>query len=399
MAMGIQMANQLYSSTMNHDDKYDVAIVGGGLAGLSLSIQLANKGHKVALFEKEKYPFHKVCGEYISMESWPFLERLGLPLSGLNLPLIKTLQLTAPNGSMFTTNLPLGGFGISRYAIDKMLADIAVSSGVHLFQETRVDDVVFENDASSIQYSSAASGKSVATAKICCGSFGKRSNLDIKWKRDFAIKSDSKANNYVAVKYHVQTQWPYSAIGLHNFLDGYCGISKIEDNKYCLCYLTTAENLKRNGNSIPQMERDVLYQNPHLKKIFSNSKFVQDFPIAISQISFDKKELVENRILMVGDAAGMITPLCGNGMSMAMHGSKIAAQCVDDFLLGNYARPTMELNYRNQWENLFQSRLKTGRVLQRFFGSKTLSNLFVGAFKIAPFLAQTVIKKTHGQPF
>jgi flavin-dependent dehydrogenase len=46
--------------------KYDVAIIGGGLAGLSLSIQLAKKNYSVVLFEKEKYPFHKVCGEYIS---------------------------------------------------------------------------------------------------------------------------------------------------------------------------------------------------------------------------------------------------------------------------------------------------------------------------------------------
>ena len=40
--------------------EYDVAIVGGGLAGLSLSIQLAGKGYHVIVLEKEQYPFHKV---------------------------------------------------------------------------------------------------------------------------------------------------------------------------------------------------------------------------------------------------------------------------------------------------------------------------------------------------
>ena len=76
-------------------DTYDAAIIGGGLAGLSLAIQMARKGYSVVLFEKEKYPFHKVCGEYISMESWPFLLSLGLDLSALNLPKIDTLNLTA----------------------------------------------------------------------------------------------------------------------------------------------------------------------------------------------------------------------------------------------------------------------------------------------------------------
>lgn len=77
---------------------FDVAIVGGGLAGLSLSIQLAKAGYSVAVFEKEKYPFHKVCGEYISFESWNFLEELGVPLSDWNLPMIKRLLVSAPDG-------------------------------------------------------------------------------------------------------------------------------------------------------------------------------------------------------------------------------------------------------------------------------------------------------------
>src|SRR5687768_7067733 len=94
------------------NNKYDVAIIGAGLAGLSLSIQLAKKGYSVVLFEKERFPFHKVCGEYISLESWNFLKSLGLPLEELNLPIIKTLMLTAPNGKALQAELPLGGFGI-----------------------------------------------------------------------------------------------------------------------------------------------------------------------------------------------------------------------------------------------------------------------------------------------
>src|SRR5437868_637169 len=100
---------------MTENKKYDTCIIGGGLAGLGLSIQLAGRGYAVALFEKEEYPFHKVCGEYISMESWDFIENLGMPLSDLQLPLIDRLIVTAPNGDQLQQQLPLGGFGISRY--------------------------------------------------------------------------------------------------------------------------------------------------------------------------------------------------------------------------------------------------------------------------------------------
>src|SRR5215212_1210229 len=116
---------------MNEQKLYDIAITGGGLGGLALSIQSARAGYKTILFEKEQYPFHRVCGEYISLESWNFLEELGLPLSDMNLPVIKRLLVSSPNGNTLQHRLGLGGFGISRYAIDHELAKIACHAGAH----------------------------------------------------------------------------------------------------------------------------------------------------------------------------------------------------------------------------------------------------------------------------
>ncbi len=58
--------------------------------------------------EKEQYPFHKVCGEYISLESWNFLQDLGVPLSDMQLPLINRVLISSPNGRFVESNLPLG---------------------------------------------------------------------------------------------------------------------------------------------------------------------------------------------------------------------------------------------------------------------------------------------------
>ncbi len=95
---------------MSLQPKYDIAIAGGGLAGLALAIQCARAGYKTVLFEREKYPFHKVCGEYISLESWNFLQDLGLPLSDMQLPIINRLLISTPDGNYIETPLPLGGF-------------------------------------------------------------------------------------------------------------------------------------------------------------------------------------------------------------------------------------------------------------------------------------------------
>lgn len=379
---------------MTSNNIYDAAIVGGGLAGLSLSIQLAKKGYKVVLFEKEKYPYNKVCGEYISMESWDFIQHLGLNLSQMNLPIIKNLTVSSLNGKFFEHTLPLGGFGISRHQLDYQLYLIAKKSGVIVYEETKVNDIFFKEDVFTIS----ASLLNIQ-AKVVAGTFGKRSNLDVKWSRDFTKKRANKLNNYIGVKYHVHADLPADTIALHNFKDGYCGVSKIEDDKYCICYLTTAENLKANNNSIAEMEKNILYKNPFLKKIFSSATFLAGFPVTISQISFDKKSQVENNVLMIGDAAGMITPLCGNGMSMALHGSKIAFECINNFLQNKISRQQMETQYETNWNRKFANRLRTGRTIQSVFGKKLFTDIFISIIKPFPFIIRRLIKSTHGKSF
>ena len=373
---------------------YDIAIIGGGLAGLALSIQCVKAGYKVVLFEREKYPFHKVCGEYISHESWNFLQELGVPLSDMQLPQISRVLISAPNGKFMEHRLPLGGFGISRYTLDYTLAGIARKEGVDVQEDTRVMDVVYRNNQFII-----FTNKGEIEAKVAAGTFGKRSNLDVKWKRQFTQKRPNKLNHFVGVKYHVKVAHPADLIALHNFENGYCGISQVENNKYCLCYLTTAHNLRRNRNDIHQAEKNILMKNPFLNQIFSTAEFLYEEPVTISRISFNKKTQVENHVLLIGDAAGMITPLCGNGMSMALHGSKLAAEQISDFLKGRINRFDMEQQYTQQWEKHFGRRLIMGRILQRFFGNAALSNLLLRVVKPFPKLTSWLISLTHGQPF
>jgi menaquinone-9 beta-reductase len=307
--------------------------------------------------------------------------------------MISKLIGTAPNGKQLKQKLPLGGFGISRYKLDAALKEIAVNNKVDVFENCKVADVSFNNDF-TLQTS-----KGEFTCRICCGSYGKRSNLDVKWKRNFIDRKAGKLNNYIGVKYHVQSDLPSDTIALHNFKNGYCGISRIEDGKYCLCYLTTAANLKEHDNSIDAMQAGILYQNPHLKNIFEHSKILYDTPVTISQVSFDKKSQVEDHVLLLGDAAGMITPLCGNGMSMALHGSKIAAEFIGQFLKGEIKRAELEIRYTQKWRSIFGKRLATGRFIQSMFGKTWVTNSFISFMKTIPFLTKALIRQTHGKPF
>ena len=376
------------------DTLYDIAIAGGGLAGLTLAIQSADAGYKTLLVEKEKYPFHKVCGEYISNESAAFLQSVGLPLQKMQLPQIKNLQISNCKGKVYGFNLPLGGFGISRHTLDHALYNIAVSKGVTVLTQTKITDISFNSDKFTI-----TTNQQAFTAKCAVGSFGKRSNLDVKWKRPFIASKASGLNNYIGVKYHLQYPHDPTLIALHNFSNGYCGISNIEDGKTCLCYLTTAKNLQQNGNSIKQMEENVLCKNPRLKQILSTANFLYNAPLAISQISFAQKSQVENHLLMAGDAAGFITPLCGNGMSMAMHAGKLAFNNMHLFLQGNINRQMMEQRYAAEWRKQFSSRLFTGRLVQSVFGGDASTALFLQLVSKNTWLAQKLISATHGTAY
>jgi menaquinone-9 beta-reductase len=377
-----------------NERQFDIVITGGGLAGLALSIQLARRNYRVCLCEKENYPFHRVCGEYISMESWSFLKSLGLDLDAMNLPQIRNLLVSAPDGRNLSATLPLGGFGISRYQLDHQLAILAREAGVDLREGCKVHDIKFQENH-FITYTS--DGELIS--RFAAGSFGKRSNLDIKWGRKFILQKKGALQNYVGIKYHAKSSHPIDRISLHNFQGGYLGISAIEKGLTNCCYLTTANNLKMNSGDIQRMEENVLMQNPYIRNFFGEADFIHSEPVSISQISFKRKTLIENHVWLLGDAAGMITPLCGNGMSMALHSSKMAAFWIHEFLSGKMDRSAAEYQYAKEWENRFSTRLKTGRILQSFFGNSQLSNLALWSLKPFPGMVRRLVQLTHGSPF
>jgi len=373
-----------------YNSKYDTIIVGGGLAGLINAIVLSRRNNKVLLVERKTYPFHRVCGEYISKEVIPFLNSIDCFPNHLDPSDLTRFLLTSIRGKSIERPLELGGFGISRYNLDLFLAEKAKSYGTELLEGTIVNRINFNDELFEIELSDGTSVQS----KVAIGAFGKRSILDKNLDRDFM----KKRSPYVGVKYHVKTDMAADLIALHNFEGGYCGISKIDEGKFNVCYLASRDLLRSSGD-IASMEQNFLMQNPWLKEIFINSEFLFDQPEVINEISFEEKEPVFNHILMSGDAAGMIAPLCGNGMAMAIHSAKVCAEVADSFLKSEISRLEMEKIYRRQWRKIFARRLWLGRNIQRLFGSGRGSEFSVGLLKRSSFAARTIIRQTHGQPF
>lgn len=367
----------------------DVAIVGGGLAGLLSAIHLQKAGKQVSLFEKQAFPRNKVCGEYISNEVLPYLDFLELDIQSLNPVHINRFLFSASSGKAVETKLPLGGFSLRRFTLDHYLCQIALKLGVKIRSNTAIQNIRYHQDSFLLTDKQGETYQS----RIVIGGYGKRSVLDRTLDRSFF----KKKIDYVGVKmYYEAPEFPENLVALHNFPGGYCGLSKVENGWVNAAYLTTAESVKQAG-SIDNLETSILSTNPLLRDFLRNHSPMLSERLVISNISFLPKDLINQHILMTGDAAGMIPPLAGNGMAMAIHSAKLVSESILSFLQGEITRIEMENHYQKHWNQEFKSRLFWGRQLQKFMGQQAME-LAVSAMKIVPGVLPIVVKQTHGNP-
>lgn len=371
---------------MDAAQRYDIIIVGGGLAGLTAALHLAEQGVKILVIEKKEYPHHKVCGEYVSNEVMPYLRNLGIDPFEKNAVPISKFEMSNTHGKKVAATLPLGGFGISRYAFDHLLFKAANKRAAFVF--ATAESIEFDQNIFTVR----TVEKDVFKSDFVVGAFGKRSLIDTTMQRDFI----QQKSPWLGVKAHFEYEFPEDTVALHNFEGGYCGLSKVETGAVNACYLTTFKSFKPSGN-IDSFQKEVLSQNPCLEHFFNNSRLLFEKPLTISQISFERKKPVENHVFMIGDSAGLIHPLCGNGMAMAIHSAKLFSEL---FLIsfqnkeGN--RDRLETTYQLKWEENFTRRLRTGRQIQNLLLRPTTAAIGLKLAQTFPSIIPRLIKKTHG---
>jgi flavin-dependent dehydrogenase len=372
---------------------HDVIIVGGGLAGLTAATEFSRAGFSTLLLERKSYPYHKVCGEYISHEVLPYLRSLGFDPYEHGAARISRLRLSTPSGKNLYAPLEPGGFGLSRYTMDDALQQLAQRCGAEVHTNTRVTGITLDDGLYTVTAQDGGSWQ----GRICIGSWGKRDTLDKKLDRSFL----KEHTGYMGVKYHIRTDLPEDEIGLDNFPGGYCGVSRIEGGVYNLCYLYQ-RRFGGNYKSIRELEEAQLFSNPTLKRIFQNSDFLFEQPVSINEISFAARTQSEQGIFMAGDTAGLITPLCGNGMSMAIAGARLLSKTVLETGLlqrkqfSDAERSEIVERYAKRWKQQFGQRLFWGRKIQSCFGSPTLSEVVLRGLHFVPPLERWLISKTHG---
>lgn len=362
---------------------YEILIVGGGLAGLSLAILCAKSDLKVLLIEKGIYPRQKVCGEYISMESYDFIKELGVPLEELEVPIIKKFILTNPFNKEATTQMSVGGFGISRYYLDEKLAQLALQAGVEILTETKAQKIEPLEKGFRV---TTQKGEVVASEWVV-GAYGRISG--------FEPKQFVSNNEFIGVKYHIDKGPADDTIEIHSFKGGYCGVSKVEKGKYNLCYLARAFDFKECKGNIDLFEQYMKSQNPFLAERLSANKLFD--PVFTSKLYFGVHEDPKVNYPQVGDAAGFIPPLTGNGMSLAFRSAKHLHQQIIANM--NHPDPAVLLKANQDYISKYlKKRINKGILLQHLLLSAhpMFQKMLFGAFRTFPSLLNQMTKQAVG---
>ncbi|OYQ62263.1 dehydrogenase [Pseudanabaena sp. SR411] len=370
---------------------YDAIAIGAGLSGCSAAIQLAKLGYRVLLLEQSHYPMHKLCGEFLSVEVTESFEHLGImeQVRKVGAQPIHRAYLTTSGGASFRSKLPSTAMGLSRYQLDLMLFQRAQAVNVTCIDNTKVTGVT----------GNLAEGFTVNTTKgefsgrLVLGAFGKRSSLDRTLNRSFM----QKRSPWVAYKGHFTGVDITDVIELHSFPNGYCGLSQIETGEINVCWIAHERVMKEPTH--PELDiPESLAKNPVLADRFRQMQRVSPSLQGLSQISFALKENFYNDICMIGDTAGMITPLCGDGMAMALRSAEIAVPLVSQFLEHQISAIAFKQQYAIAWRKEFQTRLQLGRVMHNCFVQPPLANLGVSLCQMAPALGNWIIGATRGKP-
>jgi menaquinone-9 beta-reductase len=367
---------------------YDAIIVGAGLAGCSAAIQLADQGWNILLLEQQRYPAHKLCGEFLSIEVLGIFEQLGIldqvVRSGAQ-PINQALVTTA-GGASFTRTLPGTALGLSRYQLDLMLFERAIAVGATAYDGTIVKAMTGDF-ASGFQVQTS---RGTFQSRTVLAAYGKRSALDTQRDRPFT----RKPSPWVGFKAHCSGLELPGMIELHAFTGGYCGLSAIETGQINLCWIGHESVLQSGGDqNLPA----ALYANPVLRDRLAHLKFDRTVQHRLRQISFALKGNFDGDICLIGDTAGMITPLCGDGMAMALRTAEMVVPLVSNYLQNPCTETQWQREYQRQWQREFTARLQLGRLLHSGFIRPPIAQASVVLCQQFPAIGDWLIRHTRGE--
>jgi len=328
---------------------FDVAIVGAGPAGSTLAALLASRGLRVAVFDRDVFPRDKLCGEFLSYDALPVLEPLGVvaEIDQAGAPRIERCRLVGSR-RIYEIALPHPARGVSRTLLDDLLLRTAAARGADRRDGVPVDDLASLD------------------ARVIVGAWGRWGRFDQQLGRAFV--RDRKHRNFGFKRHYRAVPHPHrfpesQTIDLYAFDRGYLGVNDVEGGVTNICGLVHASRLAGHKGRWDAFVETIRREEPRLESLYAAHEPAQDGFLSSEPVIFRARSAVEAGVFMIGDASGVIDPLTGNGMAMAVQSALLVAPVLLHLLEKPARRAELEDEYRRRHHAFFAPRIRWSRAV------------------------------------
>jgi flavin-dependent dehydrogenase len=372
---------------------WDIAVIGGGIAGSTAATLLAQHGLRVILLEKGTFPRQKVCGEFLSPEGAEVLRRLGIwPwIEPHHPPRIHGFTLTAGRREA-RRQLPQPGWGLSRWVLDHTLWQHAARSGVTTMEHCTVAQVAGDpRRGFSLTLRQVGQSSTCIHAYAVLCAVGRQGQL----RGGRKISYDGRRTRFVGLKGHFRGMPLGGQVELHTISHGYCGLVEVTGGVTNLCCWVEAKALRRAGGTPERLLTVALRENSRLRARLQTARRV-DPHWTTTSFAYERTGLpVEAGIWNVGDRAAMVAPLTGDGMGMGLRAAELAATIELAMFRRELPWDQAADEYARRWRREFLPRLRWGRCLEVMLLRPRLAMLSCCALSCIPSLVDELYRRTR----
>jgi flavin-dependent dehydrogenase len=361
------MVNINSRSQVNH-----IVVIGGGPAGASVAIRLAQQNFPVTLIEREKFPREKLCGEFISPECLRHFRELGVSdqmlsaggdrITGTYFYAVSGKNIAVPSNWFDGGEAALS---LSRAEMDLRLLERAKETGVKVFEESSVVGAEIEHATVKALTIRSKNGESqTILGDIFVDATGRGRILSkLVQKRLRGPKTKDRKPALIGFKAHLHNvRLERGRCEIYSFPHGYAGLCNVENGLANLCMLVRSSAVRENGSDADRVVRELLMQNKRAAETLADAEPVHDW-IAVAVDRFGVCDLTPaENVLAVGDAAAFIDPFTGSGMLLAFESAELLAKCIAEH---HYVKE-LAAAYSAEYDLHFARRLSVGSLVRHF---------------------------------
>jgi geranylgeranyl reductase family protein len=318
-----------------------VLVVGSGPAGSAAAHYLAIAGYDVILIDRCKFPRDKICGDFVSPVAQNELAQLGitrtLEFKGANqitkaavyLDDNKIVSRVVPK----VQGLPRYGRVVPRFVLDKLLLDSACREGVVFLENLRAVGMRVKHRSVELDVAG-PEGKKTMRTRLVIGADGSNSTI----ARIVRGQPPSSIDRIIAIRgYFKDVEGPSNQADLHfnkESFPGYCWLFPVGKNQANVGVGVVLDTIP-SGNRLKELLNHLISNNVALSKRLKNAKLlgqIGGWPLTTYN---PNQLLVDNRVMLVGDAAGLVNPLNGEGIQYALLSGRWASEVAISSLIAN----------------------------------------------------------------